>query len=102
MYIRKKVATTGSNQGHGAVPHSLHGASYNFANFTDPPSGVDAADGSAQCRTGSTPSNTVTGTFGGSNAQGGFYVEIQIINPSVRIDRIIATLVFNDGSTQTG
>lgn len=102
IYIRKKNATAGSNYGHSAVPHSLHGGGFNFANYSDPPSGVDATNGSAQCRTGTTPSNTITGTFGGSNALEGFYVEIQIINPSIRIDQIIATLIFSNGNSQSG
>lgn len=102
IYIRKKAAPVSTNVGHGAVPHSLHGSGFNFANYTDPPSGVDAGDGSAQCRTGSTAGNVVQGTFGGSNAQEGFYVEIQIIDPAIRIDQIVATLNFSDGSQQTG
>ena len=104
IYIRKKDATAGSNYGHGAVPHSLHGAAYNSGNYTDPPTGVDAGDGSAQCRTGSTPSNTVTGTFGGSNALEGFYVEVQILNSNalLRIDQIVCTLIFSDGTSQSG
>jgi len=102
IYIRKKAAPVSANIGHGAVPHSLHGTGFNFANYTDPPSGVDAGNGSAQCRTGSTPGNVVEGTFGGSNAQEGFFVEIQIINANIRIDQIIATLNFSDGTQQTG
>jgi len=102
IYIRKKAAPVSTNVGYGAVPHSLHGSGFNFANYTDPPSSVDAGDGSAQCRTGSTPGNVISGTFGGSNALEGFYVEIQIIDSSIRIDQIIATLNFSDGSQQTG
>lgn len=102
IYIRKKAAPVSTNVGHGAVPHSLHGSGFNFANYTDPPAGVDAGNGSAQCRTGSTPGATVSGTFGGSNAQEGFYVEIQIVDPAIRIDQIIATLNFSDGSQQSG
>ena len=104
IYIRKKDATTSVNTGFGAVPHSLHGTGYNFANYIDPPTGVDAVDGSAQCRTGSSPSNTVTGTFGGSNALEGFYVEIQIISSHalLRIDQIVAKLIFSDGTSQSG
>lgn len=102
IYIRKKAAPVSANVGFGAVPHSLHGLGFNFANYTDPPASVDAGNGSAQCRTGSTPGNVISGTFGGSNAQEGFYVEIQIINPTIRIDQIIATLNFSDGSQQSG
>ena len=104
IYIRKAAATSSSNVGHNAVPHSLHGTSYNFANYQDPPTGVDAGDGSAQCRTGSNTGNTIQGTFGGSNALQGFYVEVQLVNSYAlfRIDQIVCTLNFSDGTSQTG
>lgn len=102
IYIRKAAAPVSTNTGHSAIPHSLHGSAYNSSNYTDPPSGVDAVNGSAQCRTGTTPSNTITGTFGGSNAYRGFYIEIQIIDSNIRIDEIVATLIFSDGTSQSG
>ena len=107
IYIRKAAAPVSTNIGHSAVPHSLHGSAFNSGNYSDDPTGaiplsVDAVNGSAQCRTGTTPGNTITGTFGGSNAYEGFYVEIQIANPAVRIDQIVATLVFSDGTSQSG
>ena len=102
IYIRKKAATASSNIGANAVPHSMHGVGFNSGVFTDPPTSIDNADGSGQCRTGTTVSNTVTGTFGGSNALEGFYIEIQLINTAQRIDSAIVTLVYANGSTEVG
>ena len=100
IYIRKKLsaAATPINFGHSAIPHSLHGAAFNSGNYLDPPTSVDAPNGSAQCRQGSSSGNTIAGTLGGSNAYEGLYVEIQIVNPAVRIDSIVATLNFLSGS----
>ena len=100
IYVRKKLSAAAPpvNFGHGAIPHSLHGAAFNSGNYLDPPTSVDAADGSAQCRQGSSSGNTIAGTLGGSNAYEGLYVEIQIVNPAVRIDSIVATLNFLAGS----
>jgi hypothetical protein len=80
----------------------MHGLGFNSGVFTDPPTSIDNADGSGQCRTGTTVSNTVTGTFGGSNALEGFYIEIQLINTTQRIDSAIITLVYANGSTEVG
>jgi len=102
IYIRKKNSPTSSNIGFAAVPHSMHGVGFNSGVFTDPPTSIDNADGSGQCRTGSTVSNTVTGTFGGSNALEGFYIEIQLIDTSQRIDSAIVTLVYANGTTEVG
>ena len=100
IYVRKKLsaASPAVNFGHSAIPHSLHGAAFNSGNYLDPPTSVDAADGSAQCRQGSSSGNTIAGTLGGSNAYEGIYVEIQIVNPAIRIDSIVATLNFLSGS----
>ncbi len=102
IYIRKKNSPTSSNIGFAAVPHSMHGVGFNSGVFTDPPTSIDNANGSGQCRTGSTPSNTVTGTFGGSNALEGFYIEIQLIDTSQRIDSAVVTLVYANGTTEVG
>ena len=102
IYIRKKNSPTSSNIGFAAVPHSMHGTGFNSGVFTDPPTSIDNSDGSGQCRTGSTVSNTVTGTFGGSNALEGFYIEIQLIDTTQRIDSAIVTLVYANGTTEVG
>ena len=103
IYIRKKATNNGTNFGHGAVPHSLHGPNTFGSPFAylDPPPSVDG-NGSA-CRTGSSSGNTISGSFGPNNqAEGGFFAEIQIIDPTVRIDRIICNLIFAAGGTENG
>ena len=101
VYIRKENEAAGAgNIGYSAVPLSLHGTAP-FTTILDPPSGVDTA--SAACRTTvSGPSATIAGTFGGFNATEGFYIEVQITNASVRIDRIICTLVYANGDEISG
>ena len=103
IYIRKKATNNGTNFGHGAIPHSLHGSNTFGTPFAylDPPPSVDG-NGSA-CRTGSSSGNTISGSFGPNNqAEGGFFAEIQIINPAVRIDRIICNLIFAAGGSENG
>ena len=40
--------------------------------------------------------------LGGFNATEGFYIEVQITNAAVRIDRIICTLVYANGDEISG
>lgn len=100
IYIRKSNANSAisTNIGYAAVPHSLHGNAYSSGAYADPPTGVDASDGSAQCRTGTTPSNTVSGTFGTAAAQDGFYVEVQILDSSIKINGMSAEVYFSSGT----
>ena len=100
IYIRKEAESAGAgNIGHSAIPLSLHG-SQPFTTILDPPTAIDTA--SAACRTTLTPSNTVGGTFGGFNPIDGFYVEIQIADPVIRIDTISIKLILANGTSITG
>ena len=100
IYIRKAQETSGAgNVGHNAIPLSLHGPNP-FTTILDPPTSADAA--SAQCRTTLTSSNTVAGTFGGFNPINGFFVEIQIVDPIIRIDIISIKLILANGTSITG
>ena len=83
--VRKIGATVGVF-GPTSYPLSLNGSGYNFGTFDD-----GATDG--QIRLGSSSGNTINGTFGGFNATNGIYVEINIVNPAIRIDTV--TLTFN-------
>ena len=113
VYIRKKqCATTGVNIDAGAIPHSLHngnmsGANANFnASYANPPTAVDASDGSAQCRTtASAPSLSggyyvIGGSFGQPTDQcvDGFYIEVHYQNASIRIDDIKCKVNFAAGN----
>jgi len=99
IYIRK-VSGAGST-GFNANPLALHGDLYNSDPqnpYNDGASGVDTP-GSLIRSTG--VGNTVSGTFGGDNAVEGFWAEIQIFNPDIKIDVINVTLTFSDSTTDS-
>jgi len=113
VYIRKKqCATTGVNIEAGAIPHSLHNGNMSGANaafnasYANPPTGVDASDGSAQCRTtASAPSISggyyvIGGSFGQPTDQcvDGFYIEVHYQNASIRLDDIKCKVNFAAGN----
>lgn len=102
IYVRRENSQPGGSFGHGANPLSLHGALYNSGSpvnpFNDGASGVDTV-GSLIRTAGS--GNTVTGTFGNFGALNGFWVEIQIIDPDIKIDFINVTLQFTNGTTES-
>ena len=100
VYIRKANEGSGAgNIGYSAIPLSLHGSAP-FTTILDPPSGIDTA--SAACRTTLTNSNTIAGTFGGFDATEGFYIEVQIVNSAIRIDEIVANIVYANGTIVNG
>ncbi len=100
VYIRKANGGSGAgNIGYSAIPLSLHGSAP-FTTILDPPSGIDTA--SAACRTTLTNSNTIAGTFGGFDATEGFYIEVQIVNSAIRIDQIVANIVYANGTIVNG
>ena len=84
--VGKTIGATVGVFGPTSYPLSLNGSGYNFGTFDD-----GATDG--QIRLGSSSGNTINGTFGGFNATNGIYVEINIVNPAIRIDTV--TLTFN-------
>ena len=100
VYIRKANEGSGAgNVGYSAIPLSLHGSAP-FTTILDPPSGIDTA--SAACRTTLTNNNTIAGTFGGFDATEGFYIEVQIVNSAIRIDQIVANIVYANGTIING
>ena len=99
VYIRKANEGSGAgNIGYSAVPLSLHGSAP-FTTILDPPT-LDTSD--AACRTTLTNSNTIAGTFGGFDATEGFYIEVQIVNSAIRIDQIVANIVYANGTIING
>ena len=66
--------------GPAAPPLRLHGSLYNFSSFDD-----GATDEGAGIREATSSGGTVNATFGGLPARSGVYVEIQILNPAIRI-----------------
>lgn len=106
IYIRRAAIPSGGTgtSGFSANPLALHGGLYNSgapgSPYNDGASGVDTLG--SLIRTGSSSGNTVTGTFGGDNALEGFWMELQIIDSSIKIDFIDVTLNFSDGSSDAG
>lgn len=80
IFIRRRASANGGNTGTAAPPLLLHGSLYNFATFDD---GV--TDG--HIREASSSGNIVNGTFGGFTCETGFFIEVRIVNPNIKIDR---------------
>lgn len=97
VYIRKLAATASPNIGYAAIPHSLHNTGSFGGSYQDPPAAIDD-NTQSQCRTTTSPSNTIAGSFGSSPALNGFYIEVQIHNPMIRVDGISAKVIFSSGS----
>ena len=115
VYIRKKNNTQSPaiNIGAGAVPHSLHNGNMSGANgsfnaaYANPPTSVDANDGTAQCRTtASAPGSpgggwyVIAGSFGQPVTQcmDGFYIEVHYRDENIRIDDLRCKVFFAAGS----
>lgn len=84
IYIRRRASSNGGNTGPAAPPLLLHGALYNNGTFDD---GV--TDG--HIRESAAPGNIVPATFGGYTCETGFFIEVKIINPAIKIDRYEVT-----------
>jgi len=100
IYVRKKDAATGSNIGITAIPHSLHNSNPFSGSYQDPPASIDD-NSQSQCRTTTSSSSIISGSFGTSPALDGFYIEVQIHNPLIRIGGISAKIIFSSGSPNT-
>ena len=100
IYVRKKAAASGSNIGITAIPHSLHNSNPFSGSYQDPPASVDD-NTQSQCRTTTSASSVISGSFGTSPALDGFYIEVQIHNPLIRIGGISAKIIFSSGSPTT-
>lgn len=84
IYVRRRASAGGGNTGPACPPLLLHGVTYNFATFDD---GV--TDG--HIRESSSSGNTVNATFGGFSCETGFFIEVKIIDPSIKIDSYSVT-----------
>lgn len=100
IYVRKKAAASSPNIGIAAIPHSLHNSNPFGGSYQDPPAAIDD-NTQSQCRTTTSPSSIISGSFGTSPALDGFYIEVQIHNPLIIIDGISATIIFSSGSPTT-
>ncbi len=97
IYVRKKGAASSSNIGITAIPHSLHNSNPFSGSYQDPPASIDD-NTQSQCRTTTASSSIISGSFGTSPALDGFYIEVQIHNPLIRIGGISAKIIFSSGS----
>ena len=78
VFIRRIAGNGGT--GTGANPLRLHGANYNFATFDD-----GATVSGSYIRESSSSGNTVNGTFGGFSARDGIFIQVEIVNASLKI-----------------
>jgi len=104
VYIRREATNSSGSFGFNANPLSVHGGLYNsglpFQPFDDGASGVDSAG--SLIRTVNS-GNSCDFTFG-SNTQycvDGFWMEIQLVDPNISLDRINVTLTFSNGLTES-
>ena len=103
VYIRKlECASTGVNIGYSAIPHSLHNTNVASGTYENPPLAVDD-NTSSQCRTTTTATNVIAGTFSSATRQmmNGMYIEIHIDNPVIRLDQLDLKVIFAAGSPTT-
>lgn len=100
IYIRKLAATSSGNIGFSATPHSLHNTGTFSGSYQDPPTTIDD-NTTSQCRTTTTSTNIIAGSFGTSPALNGFYIEVHINNPAIIIGGISAKIIFSSGSPTT-
>jgi len=103
VYIRRIASSTG-DFGYSANPLALHGALYNSGApgtpFNDGASGVDTLGSLIRTGVGAN-NNIINGTFGGKSATTGFWIEVQLVNPDIKLDYINVTLTFANGTTDS-
>jgi len=106
IYIRRVATNNNGSFGFNANPLAVHGGLFESGlptnPFDDGASGIDTVG--SLIRQGSSSGNTVNFTFGPSSklCKTGFFIEIQLVSNQIRLDSVIATLVFSDGSTEAG
>ena len=88
IYIRRVASATGGGTGPAANPLRVHGGLYNFATFDD-----GATVGGSYIREATSSGNTVNVTFGGFSCENGIYMEIEIANPGIKLDSVVASFV---------
>ena len=84
IFVRRRASANGGQTGVSADPLLIHGTNYNFATFND---GV--TDG--HIREASSSGGTVNCTFGGLTCENGFFMEIQIANTAIKLERVSVT-----------
>lgn len=108
FYVRRVGTNSSGSFGHGANPLAVHGGLYNSGlpsqGFDDGASGVDTPGSLIRTAVLSgTSSNGVEATFGPAAyaCTQGFWAEIQIVDPDIKLDYINVTLVFSNGTEES-
>ena len=103
VYIRR-ISSSSGDSGYSANPLALHGALYNSGApgtpFNDGASGVDTLGSLIRTGVGAN-NNIINGTFGGKSATTGFWIEVQLVNPDIKLDYINVMLTFANGTTDS-
>ena len=104
IYIRRVDCVTGGSFGFSANPLALHGGLYNSGSpanpFNDGASGVDTPGSLIRTGVGAS-NNIINATFGTFAAKTGFWMELQIVDPDIKLDYINVTLTFANNTTDS-
>ena len=103
IYIRREATNASGNIGHSAPPLAVHGAPYNNALWNDGNGAGNQVDQPSSLSRTTANANNVIFTFGSNTTYcvTGFYIEIQIVDQTIELDAINATLLFADGTSQS-
>ena len=89
VYVRRDSSPNGGSSGFSANPLNVHGLEFDNAQFDDGVSGVDTWGSSVRTiasNSATPPNNFQEFTWGSWNCTVGFWIEIQIIDPTIEID----------------
>jgi len=98
IYLRRQASPNGGSVGYAANALNVHGPIYDSGEYNDGGSGVDTL-GSA-IRTQTNASNVVA-TWGSFFCTTGFWVEIQLVDPTIELASVNVSLEFTDASTES-
>jgi hypothetical protein len=98
LYVRRVASPNGGSVGHGANPLNVHGPLYDSGQYNDGGSGADTPGSAIRTQTNS---SNVIATFGSFFCTTGFWVEIQLIDPTIELASLNMTLEFTDASTES-
>ena len=103
IYIRRQATNASGNIGHSAPPLAVHGAPYNNAIWNDGNGAGNQVDQPSSLSRTAANVNDVVFTFGSNITYcvTGFYIEIQIVDQTIELDAINATLLFADGTSES-
>lgn len=105
IYIRREATNSSGSVGFNANPLAVHGGLWDSQapvfGWDDGASGVDTPG--SFIRTGASVANDVNFTFGGGIylCENGFWIEIQLVNSDIKLDRIDVTLNFSNGTSES-